>query len=111
MEDSEYERGKVQGATDAKLSEHAAHLSKINGSMDRVADRLEGIASSLQRLVDSVAADRVTVVKTAEALKDAEAARRDKTETSWWPKARIIEVVVAIALVVGAIIEILQHVH
>jgi hypothetical protein len=106
----EFELGKVQGVTDATLSQHAAHLTKINGSMDRVADRLDGIATGLQRLVDSVAADRVTVIATAAALKDAEQARRDKVDTSWSPKAKFISVILAIAVVVATVVGVLTFV-
>jgi DNA-binding MarR family transcriptional regulator len=111
MTDAEYERGKIQGATDTKLAEHSEHLAKINGSMGLVAQRLESISLTLQRLADAMDADRATVVTTATALEKAELARREKLASGWSRKDKFITVIVALAIVGTLLVTILVHVH
>jgi hypothetical protein len=101
-ETSEFRRGRIQGSTDATLAEHAAHLDKINGSMERVATRLGELTLQMQRMADSMEADRATVLTTAKALRDADEARRDKDVQRWSPLARIIAVMGAVAGSAGA---------
>jgi uncharacterized coiled-coil protein SlyX len=114
MTDDAYERGKIQGVVDARLTEHGEHLEKINGSMSLVADRLKDIDLSLQRLTDRFDAAQATVIATANALEKAEQARRVKTETTWSPKAKFLTVLstgaVAVSSVVGVILLIILHV-
>lgn len=43
---SDYDRGRV----DAILAEHSAHFSRINGSIDRFADRTELLAAEVGKL-------------------------------------------------------------
>lgn len=107
---TEYERGLAAGSVLARLDSHDQHLSKINGSMDRVADELgslkdlhQDLLRAIQRLGDAAEADRSTVVTTAAALKDADAARRDQGERRWTPIQRLIAVVVALAAVASVI--------
>jgi hypothetical protein len=100
---SEYDRGRV----DATLTEHGQHLAKINGSMEKVSRELHDLNLGIQRLADAADADRSTVKVTAEALKNAEQARRDKSETSWSPLQRI-GAAVAILASLGAIIYYVQ---
>jgi hypothetical protein len=101
--DRDYERGRV----DATLTEHALHLGKINGSIDRFADELHVLVLAIQRLADAADADRSTVKVTAEALKEAEAARRDKSEQGWMPFQRGLAVLGGLAAVIGTIIAVL----
>jgi hypothetical protein len=110
-EPSDYDQGVIAGRIDARLADHDRHLAKINGSMDRVADRLDALVTgshdlllAVQRLTDAAEADRQTVKVTAAALKEAEEARRDQSETRWTPMARLITVIVAVAVVAGVII-------
>jgi t-SNARE complex subunit (syntaxin) len=110
-EQSEYDRGVAAGSVLSRLDSHDKQLARINGSMERVADKLAKLESldqamllAVQRLGDAASADRATVVTTAEALEKAEAARRDKTESRWSPMARLITVIVAIAVVAGVVI-------
>src|SRR5450755_4998150 len=109
----EYQRGRV----DAILSNHDKHLDKINGSVEALAVNMEKMASNtqaltmtVQRLADAADADRKTVKVTAEALKQAEEARRDKSEKHWTPFQRIIFVIGGLAGIEGIIYQ-LMHLH
>jgi hypothetical protein len=110
-EQSEYDRGVAAGSVLSRLDSHDKQLARINGSMDRVADKLAKLESldqamllAVQRLGDAAQADRATVVTTAEALEKAEAARRDKTESRWSPMARLLAVVTVVAIIAGVVI-------
>jgi t-SNARE complex subunit (syntaxin) len=109
--ESEYDRGVAAGKVLSRLDSHDQHLAKINGSMDRIAADMHKLSQgnqhlllAVQRLGDAASADRATVITTAEALEKAEAARRDRTESRWSPMARVITVIVAVAVVAGVVI-------
>lgn len=110
----EYNRGKV----DATLSEHAQHLVKINGSIDRFAGvvaeltlatkgSLAELTLAIQRLTDAADADRATVITTAKALEKAEAARRAKSAQGWTPFQRGLAVIGGLAAIAGIILTVL----
>lgn len=113
--DDAYERGHRQGGVEEQIAEHGRRLDKINGSIAdsaramhelRLTMREEMHAQTLaiQRLADEATANAATVISTAKALKEAEAARRDRSTQSWTPFARIIAVLgglAAIAAVAG----------
>lgn len=101
---AEFRRGRAQGETDTTLAEHAAHLAKINGSMERLASEMHNLVLAVQRLGDAAAGDRATVITTAKALKDADDARVAASDTRWSPMARAITVIVAVAVVAGVVI-------
>jgi hypothetical protein len=109
MEDnSEYERGVAAGQVLSRLDSHDQHLSKINGSMDRVADELNKLNKlnvelllAVQRLGDAANSDRATVITTATALEKAEAARRDKSVSRWTPVERLIGIAFAVVALIG----------
>lgn len=94
--DDAYDRGLVAGEIAARLADHDKHFANINGSMEKVASELHALALGVQRLADSAASDRATVITTAAALKAAEDARRTQSDTSWTPWQRI-------AVIVGAL--------
>lgn len=100
-EGAEYDRGHdaghEAGKIDARLSGHDKHFAAINGQLVRVADELAGLRLAVQRLGDQAVARDATVVTTAAALKDAEEARRDKTEQSWSPVSRIVAILSGLA--------------
>jgi hypothetical protein len=100
-----------QGRIDQRLDNHDKHFEQINGSMQKVATNLAELNLGIQRLIDSSAADRATVLTTAKALKDAEEARRDKGEQSWSPVQRLIAITVALAAIAGVIITLIQAFH
>ena len=85
---------------------------QINGSMADVATELSGLRMQIQRLADSAEADRKTVVTTAAALKDAEAARRDTSEVRWSPLTRlgvIVGILAGVAGLVALVLASLRH--
>jgi hypothetical protein len=98
-DDGAYDRGVAAGEIAQRLAGHDQHLAKINGSMDRVADRLDALVLAVQRLADATAADRATVVTTAAALKDADEARRATDVRHWTPFQRGIAVIGAIGVI------------
>jgi uncharacterized protein YdcH (DUF465 family) len=96
---SQFDRGVAAGEISQRLKEHDQHFAKINGSMERVADELAKQTLAIQRMSDAMTANEATVLKTAAALKDADEARRDQSETRWSPLARLG----AVAVIIGAI--------
>jgi hypothetical protein len=88
-----YERGAVAGGIAERLASHDRHFDAINGNLARLAEEMHGLRLAVQRLGDAAQSDRSTVVTTAAALKSADDARRDKSETAWTPMARALAVV------------------
>ena len=101
-----YDRGHIQGEIAARLAGHDQHFSAINGHLADIAVELRGMKLEVQRLGDSANADRATVVTTASALKDAETARRDKTEQAWTPVQRAFAALAALAALAGIVVTI-----
>lgn len=105
MADSrDYDRGRTAGGIDARLAGHDKHFAAINGSLRDMATELAGVKMQLQRLADAADADRRTVVTTAAALKDAEAARRDTTADRWSPWQKAVALVGALAALAGIVL-------
>jgi hypothetical protein len=101
----DYDRGRI----DATLGEHAQHLGKINGNIERFAGEIHELVLAVQRLADAADADRSTVKVTAAALKDAEDARRDKSEAGWTPFQRVLAVLMFLAAVAAIVYEAVHH--
>jgi len=97
---NDYERGK----TDARLDDHDDHLAKINGSIERMSNEMHSLTLAIQRLVDQGTARDATVITTAAALRDAEKARRDKSEQTWSPFAKTITVLGVLLVAVGILL-------
>jgi septal ring factor EnvC (AmiA/AmiB activator) len=98
-----YERGVEAGRVEHTLQEHAEHLAKINGSMERVAQQLHELVLAVQRLGDQAEARDATVIATAHALEKAEAARRASSERTWSPFAKIFAALGAAAAVAAVV--------
>jgi len=103
---SDYDEGVAAGKILERLDHHDRHFKTINGSIDRLADRLAEVALQVQRLADQAVSRDATVLTTAAALKDAEEARRAQGEQKWSPVSRTITVILALATVAGVIITI-----
>lgn len=97
----DYERGHNAGGIAERLASHDRHFEAINGSMADTVRALEALTLAVQRLSDQAISRDATVVTTAKALKEAEEARRDKTNQSWSPLARISAVAATIATLIG----------
>jgi hypothetical protein len=98
-----FDRGAVAGEIAARLKGHDEHFAKINGSLDLVAEEMHGLKLAVQRLGDQAVSRDATVLTTAAALKEAEAARRDKSEQAWSPVAKAFAVIAAVATVIGLV--------
>ena len=99
-----YERGHIAGEIAARLAGHDRHFAAINGSLADLAREMHGLTLAVQRLGDQAVSRDATVVTTAAALKDAEDARRAKSEQSWSPWQKIFAAVgasAALAAVIG----------
>src|ERR1035438_8207184 len=111
----QYDRGVSAGVTAGQIAqrllEHDQQLGKVTVSMDTVASKLTGVEMALQRMADSMDADRATVIKTALALKEADDARRTKGEQRWSPLARVAATATTIAAVLSATAILLSHFH
>ena len=102
-----YDRGHTAGGIAERLAGHDKHFAAINGHLGDLAEEMRGLRLAVQRLGDQAVARDATVVTTAAALRDAEEARRDKTEQAWSPVQRIyaaLGAVAALAAVVGLIV-------
>jgi hypothetical protein len=99
-----YDQGVIAGKIEARLAGHDKHFADLNGSVKDLAGEVHTLNLGIQRLMDSAAADRATVLTTAQALKDADDARRSTSETHWTPLSRVITVIAALAVVTGVII-------
>lgn len=97
--DDAYERGHIAGEIAARLQDHDRHFAAINGSIARFAAAQEQLVLQIQRLADAADADRVTAVKTAAALKEADEARREQADYRWSPLARLAAAAAVIATV------------
>jgi chromosome segregation ATPase len=120
-EPTSYERGVKAGKVDEELANHGRRLDKINGSMEKVAERLSsidhragGMEMSLQRLEDQMVAAKATVEATAKALREADEARRLADETKrttaeqrWTPVQRAVAVLTVILVAAGVLVSIL----
>lgn len=71
------------------LTNQVARINKMDVDMRTFAVTVERHALALQRLELDATAAKATVEVTAKALREAEEARRDKTEQSWSPVARL----------------------
>ena len=110
-DDAHYERGVTAGQIAQRLLEHDRHLVKVTGTIEHMSVDLTDVKMALQRMADSMDADRVTVVKTASALKDADDARRQKGGQRWSPLARVAATATTIAAVLSATAILLSHFH
>jgi hypothetical protein len=99
-----YSAGHIAGEIAARLAGHDKHFADLNGNVRELRDEVHALNLGIQRLIDSAAADRATVLATAKALRDADDARRDQSETRWAPKGRVVAVVVAAAAVAAVVI-------
>jgi len=115
-EQQAYERGKVAGELAAKVAEKGQHLDKINGSMEKVATALANLVIGVKGIEQQMAADKETRVATAQALKDAEDARRHleddrrtEDDQKWSPLARVVLLVSALSGLAGLIYLIANH--
>jgi hypothetical protein len=105
-----YDRGHVAGEIAARLAGHDKHFAAINGSLSDLANEMHLLTLAVQRLGDQAVSRDATVLTTAAALKDAEAARREKGNQSWSPWARIFATVAAVAAALAAIWYV-NHLH
>jgi len=98
---SDFDRGHLAGEIAARLAGHDQHFASINGSLADIANEMHALTLAVQRLGDQAVSRDATVVTTAAALKDAEDARRSKSESSWSPVQKAFAVLAAIATAVG----------
>jgi hypothetical protein len=103
VETAGYDAGLIAGRIAERLDGHDRHLEDINGAIKDLVSEVHAIGLAVQRLGDAADADRATVIKTATALKEADQARRDTSESRWSPMAKTIAVIGVIATVIAAV--------
>jgi hypothetical protein len=96
-----YDRGHMAGETNERLAGHDKHFAAINGSLEKLAVTSHEQTMALQRIADQVTANTRAAAIVADALKDAEAARREKSNQTWTPLTRIFAVIAALSTLVG----------
>ena len=103
-ESEDYKRGHDAGGIAERLDSHDRHFQSINGSLADIAREMHNLTLAVQRLADQAVARDATVVTTAAALKDAEEARRDRTEQGWAPWQKALAVIAGLVAVAGLIV-------
>jgi hypothetical protein len=103
-EADDYARGHAAGGIAERLDSHDRHFAAINGSLAQIAGRLGEMTLALQRLSDQAVARDATVVTTAAALKDADAARRREDDKSWSPIGRLFAAIGAATAVITVVL-------
>jgi len=120
-EPNAYDRGVKAGKIDQQLASHGQRLDTINGSIERVADRLASldvragsIEMMIQRLEDQMISAATMVTNTAKALRDADDMRRKSDEAArsasdrrWTPMQRVITIISVLLVAVGVIVAII----
>lgn len=101
-DDTEYERGVVAGAIETRLAGHDRHFAAINGHLADVAETLNRVELTLQRLADQATGRDATTRATATAVRDASDARRAESERRWTPVQRA-SVVVSLVIAAAAL--------
>lgn len=106
-----FARGTAAGKVEARLDGHDRQLAAINGSVARTADALTELSIhvsdlklEVQRLRDQNVARDATVLTTAAALKDAEEARRNRSEQAWSTPLKLTAILAGLATVVGTVV-------
>ena len=94
-------RGLAAGRVESRLDAHARQLEAINVSVKRTGEALTELTRQVQRLGDQAVARHATVLTTAEALKQAEDARRDRADRAWAPVPRLQVWVTVVTSLVG----------
>ena len=111
----EYELGKIAGT----VQEHDRRLNALNGSLLSIDERLESIAMKQQHVIDTMTSDQITRVTTAQALKDANNLRREKSEAQyeasdrkWSTPSKVIATIGFLILLVGFLLDTFAvHIH
>jgi hypothetical protein len=101
-DDDQFVAGRRAGEVAERLSGHDKHFAAINGSIADLATEMRSLVLAVQRLGDAMTADRATVLTTAAALKEAESARRDRSDQSWSPWSKALALAGGVAALVGA---------
>lgn len=102
-ESEEYKRGHDAGGIAERLAGHDRHFEAINGSLADLVEEMHELTLAVQRLGDQAVSRDATVITTAAALKDADAARRDKTEQSWTPFTKFLAVLAGLVTFAGLV--------
>jgi len=111
-EDDAYQRGHLAGEAAgqiaARLDDHDKHFASINGQLAKIGEEIHAMVLGVQRLGDQAVARDATVLTTAAALKDAEEARRDKSELAWSPVAKALTAISGVVAVLLLLLAWLQ---
>lgn len=102
-ESDDYRRGHDAGGIAERLDGHDRHFSLINGHLGDIAHELQGLKLAVQRLGDQAAAHDAAAAAAAAAVKDADDARRNRTERGWAPWRKALAVVAGIVAIAGLI--------
>jgi hypothetical protein len=81
----------------------AFRTDQVVARVDRLESVSDGLTLKTQRLADDALASRETALSLAKALKEADEARRDKSEQTWSPITRVFAVIAAIATVASVV--------
>lgn len=111
----EYELGKVAGT----VQEHDRRLNALNGNLHSIDQRLEKIELNQQHIIDTMASAQTTLVTTAQALKDANTLRREKSEAQyeasdrkWSMPSKVIATIGFLILLIGFLLDTFAvHIH
>jgi hypothetical protein len=96
-----YDRGRIDGEVQARLSSHDTELIQIKRTLTTVTQDIGNLVLATQHLKEAAQAEKEKVVATAKALAEAEAARRDKDKARWTPIERFTAIVASVIGLTG----------
>lgn len=110
-EDAEYKRGREAGEIAARLAQHDQHFANINGSIGKLAGKMEDMTTAIQALADSQASRDLIAASVAAALVKEQESRKMRQEQRWtWPvrMAAVFTVLAAAATVTGVLFSVFR---
>lgn len=113
-DESDYQRGQIDGKVEARLDSHDDQLKHIFGVLAKVGRDLNALVLATQHLEEAARADKETAKATAAALADAEESRRAKSEDHWTPFQRVFAGIGGLSALTGCLYvlaEVLQRFH
>ena len=106
---SDFDRGHAAGEIAERLREHDRRLEKINGSVDRMADKAEDQSTEMARLRSEIGSVRQALEAATAAVRDAHARRQKRSERRWARYAIIVGAVAALATIAGLAVALVRH--
>ena len=113
---TDFDRGHAAGEIAERLREHDRRLEKINGSVDRMADKAEDQNTEMARFRGEITAFRgeiSTVRQSLEsavtAVRDAHASKEKQADRRWARVLAVVGAVAALSTIIGLAVALAGH--